>query len=272
MQSLNAKPYVVKPGDTFSSIAKQFGFSYWADIYNNPANASFRARRPNPNQLRPGDQVMIPPTPQQARQVLQSRLDDLTRLRQQTDSMYQQIESEMNANLRRYDAVANGVDAVATVAELFAGLVSLTAKGFAALKLSGPALDEANKELAKQGLKLATDPLQDPALKVAANQLGAHDGLVWAVGKIGIESFLNIQSPSWWAGVVGNLQDGKSWSQAVATSPEDQLRVAKQRVEAQRQQILQQIDARINDTRALLNGVATTGLTSLYEKGMRTYA
>ena len=129
MQPLNSKPYIVKPGDTLTSIAKQFGFSNWADVYNNPANASLRARHPNPSQLQPGDQIIIPPTPQQVRQMLQDRLNDLTKLRQQTDMMYQQIENEMDSNLKKYDRVATGADAAATVANIFVGLTSIAVKG-----------------------------------------------------------------------------------------------------------------------------------------------
>jgi hypothetical protein len=215
---------------------------------------------------------MIPPTPQMVRQLLQTQLDTLTQLRQQTDALYQQIENDLDANLRQYKKVASEADAAATVAEVMVGLVSIVAKGWSAMKLSGPALDEANKELAKQGLQFATDPLQDPALRIAASQLGAHNGTVWAVGRLTIESFLNMQSPSWWAGVVGNLQDGKSWSQAVTTSPEEQLQSARDRVESQRRQTLQSIDARINEIRALLQGVGQKGLLSLYGQVSRNFA
>jgi hypothetical protein len=267
MQSLNSKPYIVRSGDTFHSIARQFGFTNWADIYNNPANAALRTRRPDPNQLRPGDQIMIPPSAQMVRQVLQQRLFTLTHLRQQSDELFQKIEDDLKNNLAGYKRVAANADAAATVLQLFTGVVSIAAKGWSALKLSGPALDAANEELAKQGVKLATDPLQDVGLEIAAKQLGAHDGIVWAVGKISIESFLNIQSPSWWAGVVGNLQDGKSWSQAVTISPEEQLQANLNQVEAQRQQVLRSVDAQINATRALLQGLGDKGLVSLYPQG-----
>jgi hypothetical protein len=272
MQSLDARPYTVRAGDTLASIARQAGFSNWEDIYNNPANAKFRLLRPNPNQLRPGDQIMIPPTPQMVCQVLQARLNSLIQLRQQSDALYQKIESELDADLRRYKNVASGADAIAAVAEVFSSLAGIAAKGWEAMKLSGPALDTANNEIAKQTLGFVADPLKDPALKFAASQLGAHDGTVWVVGKLSIEAMLNIQSPSWWAGVAGNLQDGKSWSQAVTISPEQQLQQSRDQVESQRQQILKSIDARINETRALLQGLAHNGLLSLYGRGQRTFA
>jgi len=53
-------PYVVKSGDWLSKIAAAHGFSDWRDIYYHPDNAAFRAQRPNPDLIYPGDVVMIP--------------------------------------------------------------------------------------------------------------------------------------------------------------------------------------------------------------------
>ena len=264
MRSLDAKVYTVRPGETLSSIARQFGFSTWRDIYYNPANPSLRARRPDPDQLRPGDQIMIPPSPQAIRQVLQERLASLMRLRQDSDTLYRQLEDELDSNLQHYKSVASAVDVAGTLAQVFTGLAGIAAKGWAATKLTGPALDAANKELAKQGLEFAIDPLKEPALWLAANKLGASHGIVSVIGKLAIEAFLDIQRPSWWAGVVGELQDGKSWSRAVNSNPEEQIQATRDRIEQQRIYILSQIDSRINETRALLNAVSGHGLTSLY--------
>jgi len=52
--------YTVRPGDTLSSIARKHGFSTWKDVYYHPENAAFRAKRPNPNLIYPGDVVVIP--------------------------------------------------------------------------------------------------------------------------------------------------------------------------------------------------------------------
>lgn len=51
---------VVKQGDCLSSIATRYGFSDWQTIYNDPANAGLRAKRPDPNILYPGDNLYIP--------------------------------------------------------------------------------------------------------------------------------------------------------------------------------------------------------------------
>jgi hypothetical protein len=52
--------YIVVSGDYLSKIAKRFGFDDWRTIYNHPDNAAFRAKRPNPNLIYPGDRLMIP--------------------------------------------------------------------------------------------------------------------------------------------------------------------------------------------------------------------
>lgn len=55
-----AKPYTIRPGDTLSHIAAREGFSSWRDIYYHPDNSGFRAKRPNPDRIFPGDVLMIP--------------------------------------------------------------------------------------------------------------------------------------------------------------------------------------------------------------------
>ena len=55
-------PYVVKYGDTLTSIAHRHGLSSWRDIYYHPDNAAFRVKRPNPDKIYPRDVVMIPTT------------------------------------------------------------------------------------------------------------------------------------------------------------------------------------------------------------------
>jgi hypothetical protein len=272
MQTLDAKPDIVRSGDSLSSIARQFGFSNWKDIYYSPTNAAFRAHRPDPNKTGVGDRLMIPPTPQVVRQVMTERLNKLMQLRLDTDALYQQIEREMDENVRRYENVAGTTDAVATVATVLTSLGFMVVKGMAAMKLTGSALKTANTELAKDAVKLPMEPLKDPALKFAAEKIGANEGIAWAVGKTTIESWLNINSPSWWAGVIGNLRGGKSWSQAVTSDPKEALQAARDQVDKQRQDTLNKIDQKIRDTRALMTGVTSGGLLSLYDKAMPKYA
>jgi len=55
-----ASNYIVKAGDCLSSITEQFGFHDWHTIYDHPNNADFRAKRPDPNIIYPGDELFIP--------------------------------------------------------------------------------------------------------------------------------------------------------------------------------------------------------------------
>ena len=50
----------VKQGECLSSIAKKYGFIDYKTIYDDPANAAFKQKRPNPNTIFPGDVIVIP--------------------------------------------------------------------------------------------------------------------------------------------------------------------------------------------------------------------
>ncbi len=54
------KVHTVCQGECLSSIARQYGFKDWTVLYDEPANAELKTRRPNPNVLCPGDLVAIP--------------------------------------------------------------------------------------------------------------------------------------------------------------------------------------------------------------------
>jgi N-acetylmuramoyl-L-alanine amidase len=53
-------PYTVRAGDTLTSIARKHSLASWRDIYDAPENATFRRRRPNPDRIFPGDELIIP--------------------------------------------------------------------------------------------------------------------------------------------------------------------------------------------------------------------
>lgn len=54
------KVYIVQSGDCLASIARMNGFKDWRAIYDHPENEHFRAVRPNPNVIEPGDEIVIP--------------------------------------------------------------------------------------------------------------------------------------------------------------------------------------------------------------------
>ena len=48
-----SKRHVVAQGEYFSLIAARFGFA-WKTLYEHPANAELRKKRPDPNVICPG--------------------------------------------------------------------------------------------------------------------------------------------------------------------------------------------------------------------------
>ena len=55
-----AKQHTVAAGECLSAIAAKYGFPDYHAIYGDPANASFREKRPNPNLIYAGDVIAIP--------------------------------------------------------------------------------------------------------------------------------------------------------------------------------------------------------------------
>lgn len=54
------RTHIVKQGQGLARIARIYGIADWHVIYNDPANAEFRKKRPNPEVIYPGDRIIIP--------------------------------------------------------------------------------------------------------------------------------------------------------------------------------------------------------------------
>jgi hypothetical protein len=55
-----ATTHTVKHGENLTIIARHYGFTDWHTIYDDPANAAFRRKRPNPHLILAGDAIVIP--------------------------------------------------------------------------------------------------------------------------------------------------------------------------------------------------------------------
>lgn len=60
--------YTVRSGDNLTQIGRRFGMS-WRELYEHPENSALRARRPDPNEIFPGDAIIIPGTRDAARRL-----------------------------------------------------------------------------------------------------------------------------------------------------------------------------------------------------------
>lgn len=54
------RAHVVQSGECLTELAQRYGFKDAAQIYDHPANAALKRKRPSPNVLEPGDVVTIP--------------------------------------------------------------------------------------------------------------------------------------------------------------------------------------------------------------------
>lgn len=55
-----AATYLVRRGDTLARIARAHGLKGWRTLYDAPENEPLRRKRPNPDRIRPGDEVRLP--------------------------------------------------------------------------------------------------------------------------------------------------------------------------------------------------------------------
>ncbi|MCH2164030.1 MAG: LysM peptidoglycan-binding domain-containing protein [Marinovum sp.] len=237
--------YKVKKGDTLTFIAKAHKHAKWQTIWNAPENKGVVSKRKKPENIEPGDLLVIPLNEAQSKAYqmevynTQCMLDQETRLVEQLDKDIKRFSTSIK-NLKNIKATSDKahkelvvmlsnaakdakrwgstVDAIAAVAGLMKSLTKLTMKAHKATKLSGDALEALNNEMAKDALNMAYDPIAKQAKKAAAKHVtDAKNGYNLAIAGAGIvwQSFDKMTSPSFWAWTVTRLRDGDSWSDAV---------------------------------------------------------
>jgi hypothetical protein len=195
---------------------------------------------------------------------LQNRLRSLESIARDTDRIYGEIESELKQNIRSYEKVKDGVDVTADVLNILVGLSSIVKNGMRAMTLDGIALEEANKELSREVLKFGAEPVGEGTFKYWGATLNMNDGLLWAYGKITVNSWFNMTSPSFWAGVYTNLKAGKTWQQAVTEDPKTALEEALQRVIEQHNIAIESVKSKIAATSAELFGSSVSHGVALH--------
>jgi hypothetical protein len=177
----------------------------------------------------------------------------LLTLRLQTEQLFDGLEQGLRQSYQEVKRTGETVDVAGTAALIAVDLGKIIRKGFMAMKLSGSALEEANRELAKEAVKFSAEPLKDVSLETAARGINANGGLIWAFGKSVIEGYLDLTTPSFWASTYSNLRSGMGWSQAVTTTPEDLMNSGIARLEFQKRQALAQLDHKIWEIERRMN-------------------
>ena len=102
------------------------------------------------------------------------------------------------------------------------------------------------------------DQFETVTLKTFADQLDQPQTVqlmnsVWMFSATVVRSWLDITSPSYWAGVVAELRQGSSLRTAVTRRPADVHASARAKLAGVRCTALQQIDAKLRETEHLLS-------------------
>lgn len=158
--NLAAKPYIIRQGDNLSLIAKNHGYRDWKVIYFSKCNQRLRQMRPNPDVIKPGDTIMLPPKVSEIRAALDQRLKMLTDLRRETDALFGGVARDLDAEFAKLQRTMGAVDTAATLLTIFKDLGFMCYNGFKSLGQIGEELAKTNKELAKDALDLAYDPVK----------------------------------------------------------------------------------------------------------------
>ncbi len=235
----------VKKGEKLIGIAKKYKHKNWKTIWNAPENKKLVSKRKKPEQIQPGDVLIIPFNQAEMTDITQeitywqqnldadghlvnsfdkrikesrNTIAKLTKTAALSDQLHKSIVVELQKTAKGAKKWGTTVDAIATVAQLMINLGKLVKTGKRAMKLSGDELEKINKQLAKDALNMAYDPIAKEARKAGAKHVqNEKSGYSLALVSLGIlsDSFDKMTSPSFWAWTVVRLKEGDSWSDAV---------------------------------------------------------
>jgi hypothetical protein len=182
-------------------------------------------------------------------ELLRRRLVSLESVSRETEHTFDRLETELQQDIRKYKNTNATVDATADISRILLNLGNIVKSGVRATALQGQALEQANEGLQKESLTFLIETEEDILAKRWSSQIGANDGLLWALGKTTVQSWFELTSPSFWGVVYNTLRDGRSWQQVVTESPLASLEKALDRIKRQKKEALQHLQAKIVETK-----------------------
>ncbi len=280
------KVHKVVKGDTVALIAKKYGHSDWKAVWNAKENKPLVSKRGKPENIQPGDALVIPPNDKDQKAVevkvaalyrardgnvhlREALTNEMDRLKHKvtifseliTDSQQftQKTVAELQDNLAGMKGWAKGVDVTATLLQMGVSVAKVGSLAKASTTASGEALKKLNEEAEKEVRKLATDPLKDEGVK-AVGKLKDNQGMALAAVGIVADSWDKMTSPSFWADAwIKKFHEHKSWSEAVSGEVGDDIVERIKWVEAQGAQTVSHLKqtqskfaAQLGETQALL--------------------
>jgi chromosome segregation ATPase len=266
---------VVK-GEALDGIAKKYHTDA-KSLWKAPENKALVSKRGKPELLQPGDTIVVPPDAKAVKAASQ-RTDELQQGRDAALALLETLENETARIQRRIKTYVeliefskksvvevvgelkqvkadmkgwgDGVDTVATVAQITASLGQLCAKGYQATKLSGDALEKLNREVLKDVAKTKGEQLADIGIKLGSQLKDRAESPLAYVGVLA-DSWGKMTAPSFWANTFVQItQNKKTWSQAVATDVGEDIDTRIQEVVANFQRQLQTLQRKLTEVRA----------------------
>ncbi len=200
--------HILQSGENLSTVARRYGILDWREIYFAPSNNSLRMKRLDPNKVKSGDMIMIPPDKSL---VLQESIEKLKKIRLEFVTTNDQILKEWQMEYTKVKKTSQTADTIATVATVLVHVGGMAAKGISACKLTGAELARVNSQLTRDTLKLAyVEPAKITLEHTKALEGNNEDGSIWGFTKKAAKFLLiDISSPSWWASTVSGINIDK---------------------------------------------------------------
>jgi hypothetical protein len=258
------KKHKIAKNEKLDAVIKKYGHKDWKIIWKDKANAPLVSKRKEPENLQPGDVVVIPPNAKQAQEIAEYIFklnESLVAERNFVDSCnkFEQQFTRMAAEKHKHAATAtaeyndmvhktklirsdtkrtsDGVDIAADIALLFVAIGKLGQASSKAAKSSGAELQKINDAAAKDAMVFAASPVEKVIITACGKFLSdAKAGRSYTALLAGdlVTASANLTKPSFWGKTVVKLHDGASWSEAVTADLSKDLDKAIEKLERER--------------------------------------
>lgn len=236
---LEPRTYIVAGGDTLQKIALRNKLSSWRIIYNAECNRSLRTLRPDPNKVKMGDKIYIPP---KASDLASLRIDRLKKVQEESEATFRSILSEWDKEYKRVNNFNTNVDVAADLILLFKGLSQLCYKGHQVLKLEGEALAKASSSFARSFAFDKMQYLSEFTLKAASfTEVKGDESTALLLTKVVVQSWFDMTTPSYWAQRFSGI------------NIEELNKKTKDQITNQQLAVREQLDKRIDEAQQELN-------------------
>jgi hypothetical protein len=213
--------------------------------------------------------------------LLQQRLDRLRALRSENDATFDELERQLEQDYKDsgVEEVSNEVDTATFVLQTLNEVGKIATQAYEGLELSGKALDDSNRELAKEALGLAyKEPAKMAAEHEADKQLETTtSNSATTLIATTVKLYEDVSTPSFWLTFQQTwLNDSSGYFDRLSTSlarglqgPKGLLLQAKDHLETQRNSTNASLDAKIAETQRLLEQASNLGATPYLVTGGR---